>query len=179
MKRAKKREPYRSLITDANRRKLIQQVGSRVATNEEIEMFLSDYRRAQEKHGAALEQMAHPGEVAFARFEAPDKRASSASATMVVSLGPIEHLARDGAKARRGWRKAGLGRHSPDNDPETAARHKAWRLARDEILAEKKAADQRKPSQRGLALLICKRVPNSKAETVRGFLKLESKQQRR
>jgi len=175
MKRAKRREPYQSAISDERRRELVERARSRELTDDETEEMLADNERAIAKRIAALEEKAHAGDSGFVGlFENPDRSAASAGASVEVTLWPIKLLARDGAKARRGWRKAGIGRHDPDNDPETAARHNTWRQARNAILSEMRAEGQRKPGRRRLAALICARVENSNFETVRGWLRREA-----
>ena len=181
MKRAKKREPYASKITDDERYELIDRVNRRDATTEDVGALLLDWDRAQEKQKAALRQKA--GLAAWSsgpeRFKNPDMSEASAQASVGVMASAIWDLAFAGGKARSGHKKAGLGRHSAQNDPETAERHRKWRGARDAIVAEYLHRGEKPPKAGELARLVCQRVPDAKWETVRAFLRRDQKQERR
>jgi hypothetical protein len=180
MKKAKKRnparEPFASKISDAEREILLRRAELKEQTDDEADLLLRDFHRAIDKSRAALEQMANPDQPKY-RFAIPEQSDHSARATVSVLTKQIDDWTTAGAKAKRTQRKAGIGRHSIDNDPETAERYRKWQTAADEIRAERKA-EGRSPGQRRLAALICTRVPGSKFETVRGWLKREDKTRR-
>jgi hypothetical protein len=176
-KRSRKREPFSSNITDERREYLVRQVEHRDATPEETKELLGEYVRAQNKIALANIQIADPSpfELSSRRFDNPDYSRASASATSVLAFWPLSESLTSGAKARRAQKKAGIGRHHADNDPETAARYAEWSKAAIAIVSEMRAERRGNPRQRQLALLIASRVPGSNPETVRGWLKREQR----
>jgi hypothetical protein len=163
-----------SRLSDDERLEIIRRVQTSTHDDNDLRDWELDTYRANQKIAAAVKQLSAPDDERSAMFSRPDLSAASAMASVEVSIRAQLNLAWVGASAKRAHKKAGLGRHSEFNDPETAERYKARRSAWQEIDKESDARGAPRLKGRPLAEAIA-RASGHPFNTVRTWIREENK----